>query len=433
MTLIGTAKNRFRELFFPLLLLFTLLDWVILLEGKQILGITFNVNLSDAGMLACLALYVALYRKVIIAAIPRRAAVLCVGGAFLAVTFIGGLIANPYWMISLKYWIKIHVFFSVLVVLFSTTRLSRGTVYGFFGVIAFLNLTAIIEQFWFLEKWMLKFLVIFRTQEALEGSEAVSSVFVNQNIFGVLNALFLITLIALYLNYRNLFNKVVLFLTIALCAVGIVLSASRNAMFTTLVGLFFLFVPVLKRGRGLKNFLTILTVVVVLSILFVVSIKEIPYNARRFGSVFPVISKLLKDEPVTREDFRIEHTQAMSARISVWKLGIEKSLERPIWGWGNCMAYFNLKPTTGLDHLHNNFIEILYGNGILGLALLLALIALWLARLRSAWYWAPVAATLFMSLFESFIVIETWVLFTAWLVAVTTKDLAGDSYSNTRL
>jgi len=280
---------------------------------------------------------------------------------------------------------------------------------------------------------MLKFLVIFRTQEALEGSKAVSSVFVNQNIFGVLNALFLITLIALYLNYRNLFNKVVLFLTIALCAVGIVLSASRNAMFTTLVGLFFLTLPVLKRGRGLKNFLTILTVVVVLSILFVVSIKEIPYNARHFGSVFPVISKLLKDEPITREDFRIEHTQAMSARISVWKLGIEKSLERPIWGWGNCMAYFNLKPTTKLDHLHNNFIEILYSNGILGFALFLALIALWLARLRSAWCWAPVAATLFMSLFESFIVIETWVLFTAWLVAVTTKDLAGDSYSNTRL
>jgi len=415
-----TEKCRLRELFFPLLLLFSLFDGARLFEGKHILGVPFNINLSDVGMLTCLVLYVALYRKEIIAAIPRSAMVLYLVTAFFVVTFAGGLFANPYWMISLKYWLKIYVLFGVLVVLFRTSKISQGTMYLFCGIIVFLNLVGILENYYVKTKWMQDFLEVFRTKESLEGSNAVSSIFVNQNIYGVLNALFLITLMSLYLNYQHLINKVVLFSAIVLCAVGIFLSTSRNALFTTFIGLILFVFPVLKNGKGFKSFVTIMMIVI---ISVIVSIKVIPNYAQRFGRIFPVLPKLVSHQSITLSDFRVEVSNNMPSRVSIWKTGIAKALERPVLGWGNCMAYFHLKPITRHDHLHNAFIEIFYSNGILGFALFLALIALWLARLRSVWCWAPVAATLFMSMFETFFVIAPWVVFTAWLVALTTRDL----------
>ncbi|HHO75125.1 MAG TPA: O-antigen ligase domain-containing protein, partial [Deltaproteobacteria bacterium] len=220
--------------------------------------------------------------------------------------------------------------------------------------------------------------------------------------------------------YRHLIDKAFLFSAIMLCSVGMFLSTSRNALFTALTGLLFLAFPVLKKGRGLKSLLVVTSIVVVS---FVVSINVIPNFANRFGRVFPAITKVVSHQSITLSDFRVDVSKDMPSRLSIWKTGIEKAMERPLLGWGNCMAYFHLKPVTKHDHLHNAFLEILYSNGTIGFALFLALIALWLAKLRSVWCWAPVAATLFMSLFETFFVIAPWVVFTAWLVAFTTRDL----------
>jgi len=414
-----TARNRFRELFPPLLLLFSLLDGARLFEGKHILGIPFNVNLSDVGMITCLVLYVFLYRKEIVASLPGSSMVLYLAIVFLVVTFAGGFISNPYWMISFKYWIKIYVLFGVLVVLFRTSRISHTTIYLFCGLFLFLNLVGILECFYRESQSMQDLLVIFRTPESLAGSSSVSSIFVNQNIYGVLNGLFLITLVSIYFNYPHMINKAALIAISILCAVGIFLSTSRNALFTTIFGGLFLALPVLKMGRGLK---TLFTIVIIIIVLFIVSVKIMPNYAQRLGRVFPVITKLENHQAIDHKDFRIELSK--ESRVSIWKTGLEKAMDRPVLGWGNCMAFFHLKPITKHDHLHNAFIEILYSNGIVGFTLFMALLALWLAKLRSVWCWPPVAATLFMSMFETFFVIAPWVVFTAWLVAFTTKDLA---------
>ena len=414
------AENRFKELFFPLLLFFSLLDGARLLEGKHVAGVPFNVNISDVGMFVCLVLYMGLFSKEIIAALPRSVVILVLVMAFMAVTLAGGFFANPYWMISLKYWIKIYVMFGLLVILFRTSTISKAMIYLFCGIIVFLNLVGILEYCYPKTQSMQDFLVIFRTPESLEGSSAVSSIFVNQNIYGVLNSLFLIAFMAIHFNYRHLIDKAFLFSAIMLCSVGMFLSTSRNALFTALTGLLFLAFPVLKKGRGLKSLLVVTSIVVVS---FVVSMSVIPNYANRFGKTLTILSRLIVHQAVTLGDLEINVSKVIPARVSCWKTGIEQAMERPLLGWGNCMAYFHLKPVTKLDHLHNAFLEILYSNGTIGFALFLALIALWLAKLRSVWCWAPVAATLFMSLFETFFVIAPWVVFTAWLVAFTTRDL----------
>jgi O-antigen ligase len=266
-----------------------------------------------------------------------------------------------------------------------------------------------------------KIFLFFRTEEALNGSSAVSSIFGNQNIYGVLNALFFIVLLSIRLNYRNIINSYLFGVMSALSITGVFLSTSRNAILTLLVGLVFLIFSL--KGKMVILRWLVLTFVIVISTFFIF-IKYDPLFVSKYGNMLPFITKSTSHESIFLSDFKINIPTKVNSRLSIWKTGIQKFKERPLLGWGIVMSYWRLRALTKHDHLHNLYIETLVSNGALGIVLFLFLIGLWLSRLRAFWCLATVAALLVMFMFETFIEVNTWVVFIPWIAAMTTRDLA---------
>lgn len=411
---------RFKEFIFPLLAIFSLFDAANLLAGKEILGVENNLSLGDVGISSCLFAYIIFFRKEILGELLRVKWIAFIGILFLATTLLTSLIDNPYWVISVKYWIKGYTLFFLLVVIFRTSFISRHTLNLFCVIIIFLNLIGVLEYFYFGKGYMNEFLAFFRTKELLNGSNAVSSVFVNQNIYGVLNALFLVALLSIKLNYRDMINRYFFVIMLILSTAGIFLSTSRNAILILLVGLAFL-IPFLKKNIATLKRLAL--IFIILSASFLIFIKYDPLFVNRYGNLLPFATRIAKGESVSSSDFKMKLPGRIHSRLFIWKTGIQKFKEKPLTGWGTGMSWWRLRDVTKHNHLHNSYLEILVSNGTPGFMLILCLMGLWLSRLKSPWCWSPVAALLIMCMFETFFVISTWVVFAPWIVAITTKDL----------
>jgi O-antigen ligase len=79
-----------------------------------------------------------------------------------------------------------------------------------------------------------------------------------------------------------------------------------------------------------------------------------------------------------------------TGRLGLWELVGPAIMEKPLYGHGYLASRFIAEDLAGLDwpagHTHNAFLEVLYNNGVIGLALLLAVLGrtvrnlLWVIR-----------------------------------------------------
>lgn len=422
--MVDIKHSSFKEHIFPFLLFFSLFDTAKIFLDKTFLGLQFNICFGHWGMFICILTYISFFRKELFFEVIRNKLLCFLISLFLLVTLITNFIDNPYWMISFKYWVKIYLFFFILVYIFRTSVVSKSTIIWFCIIVVCINFIAMLEYLFFDTGHMDEFFCFFRTEKALKGSTAVSSVFGNQNIYGSLNSIFLVMLLTLNSIHKIDINRYYFLITGMFCLCGVFLSTSRNAILTLLIGalLWFLF----EKDKKIRFKWSIITLFIFLSAFFV-TIKYDPYFANKYGNLKTVISKIGSHEDVTLDDFTSIHIKSFESRLGIWKVAISKIKERPLSGWGTVMSYWRLKDLTNHHHLHNLYIEVLYSSGVFGFVLLFSLFMLWLYGLRSPQYLAPVIALMFMFMFETFINVNTWIVFIPWVAAVTTVDLTEGS------
>jgi hypothetical protein len=105
----------------------------------------------------------------------------------------------------------------------------------------------------------------------------------------------------------------------------------------------------------------------------------------------PVPSSTADQPPSTSIDTSIPANKAVSVRLRLYELGMEKFRERPLLGWGLDSipvligaAHLDLAGEHHV-HLHSAYLDALVGIGLIGSLLLLALFALLMRELFLAW------------------------------------------------
>jgi len=90
-------------------------------------------------------------------------------------------------------------------------------------------------------------------------------------------------------------------------------------------------------------------------------------------------------------NFRDIDSLSMGSRIDLWRLGLDRFLSRPVFGWGPAMPAVLIK-LSGLpdetrsrfDHLHNSYLETAVALGTVGLLLYVAIWVVLLVGVRQA-------------------------------------------------
>ncbi|MEA3223037.1 MAG: O-antigen ligase family protein, partial [Thermodesulfobacteriota bacterium] len=280
----------------------------------------------------------------------------------------------------------------------------------------------ILEYLYYHRAFMDSFLLLFRIKESVKGSGyLVSSLFTNSNPYGVFNALFIVTTMSIWLSHRNILNKYLFVIGLVFGSIGVFFSGSRNAMVILIIGLTILVVYSLKRNRAMKWMGVCLLILVCI---FLFSARYNRYFSNKLGQVIPAIAKLHDDKAVCPGDFKINRNfSGLTDRLDIWRTGLQRFREKPVFGWGISASRYWLGFSVPYS-MHNFYLEILVTNGIVGFALIMALIAIWLSRLRAGWCWAPAIVLLVSGMFDTFFdLCSAWLVFVAWIVAVTTKDI----------
>lgn len=405
----------------PILVVFSFAWDTNILNCFDILGVKTNLSVSDVGFLVCIAFYLIYYSQSLFDDLKNNKGIAFLIISFLCVILMGSLYNNPHWLISLKTWGKLYLVFFLLIGIFRTSKSTPNTmnIVGFMIIV--LNVIGITEHFFFSNITMQKFLLVFRSKESIQSGAYVSSLFTNSNPYGVFNALFLVTMLSIGLNNKKAVGKYILVASLVLCSIGVFLSGSRNAFFSLAFGLGVLaFYQIIKK-HALKWFGLLCMVIVAI---FYFSIRYDLSIANKLGDVFPVIIKIHAGSKIISNDIKINiDVNSLEERKEIWQTGIQKFRERPLLGWGISASRYWLGFSVPYS-MHNFYLETLVTNGFVGLALMLALIAVWLTQLRAGWCWAPVITLLFSFLFDTFFdLCGTWLVFVAWIVAMTTKDI----------
>jgi hypothetical protein len=72
--------------------------------------------------------------------------------------------------------------------------------------------------------------------------------------------------------------------------------------------------------------------------------------------------------------------------------------------------------------MHNIFGDVLVNHGVVGFSLFIALLAIWFKKAKGAWQAGLIATLLVSHLFDCFAPYSMmWLVFVAWLVALTTR------------
>ncbi len=417
-----------KEFIFPFLVLASFFGDTNILAGKTILGVKTNLSIGDLSIISLVTCYLYFYWDEVFKDFLEAGWVVFIGMLFMLCALLSGIIGNPHWVISTKTWIKVYLLFFILIPIFRTSSLSRQTLTFFVVLVIMLNVVGVLEYMYCQRPLMNKFLLIFRIKESVHDSNhLVSSLFTNSNPYGVFNSLFFVTILSIWFGHRGVINDYMAALGLTLSSIGIFFSGSRNAIVSLVTGLVTLAIYLTKKGRGLR---LLGICVLVVSFIFFASIEYNGYVAYKLGQVIPAVKDLYLDKSPRPADFKINlDFSGLRDRLRIWHKGINKLKEKPLLGWGASSTRFWLgfsKPYS----MHNFYLEILVTNGILGFAFIMALIAMWLSRLRTGWCWAPVLVLLVSGLFDEFFdLCPAWLVFVAWIIALTTKDITTGEYS----
>ena len=140
---------------------------------------------------------------------------------------------------------------------------------------------------------------------------------------------------------------------------GMFLSGGRKYI---VVPILFLYIMMMnktdKKGRAhlIRNTLIVILVAVAVFLL----IMKVPYFYEHIGNRFEDFFGLF-DETKSADGSTL-------LRTKMAKAGMEKWIENPLFGYGfDSFKYYNASSVTGhLYYSHNNFVELLYNQGVIG-------------------------------------------------------------------
>ncbi len=192
----------------------------------------------------------------------------------------------------------------------------------------------------------------------IEPHLGLSGLFSNQNYAGTwLSIIWPFTLGLLFINKNVSYKKYISILLLFLFTLAIILTTSRNALFSI-----FITIPFLS---GIRSFLFILIIIFFLTILFIFK-SSMPFAEESLGfliNIFPeqFINKFNKFDFNNLLEYR---------RINLWNNALSIIAQKPLFGLGAAFFpilyefYYQPKSYTE-QHTHNLFIELSASYGIL--------------------------------------------------------------------
>ncbi|HPW37501.1 MAG: hypothetical protein GT600_14745 [Bacteroidales bacterium] len=410
-------EQGIRPYILPILLIGAILSEinVTLLEGK----ISVKLSVGDILIFITIIFYLLYSWKDLIKLAGNHITITVIGLGFILVSLSTSCIQNDYWLISLKFCIKICILFFLLVFIYQDSHVSSGTLSVLFLIMVFINAVGILEYFYY--DRMEKFLLLFKSETSLPTYKYsyASSIFPNTNTFAVFNAIFIVTMLSITFNHPHLVNRYLCCLSLLLCTVGIFLSLSRNALLTVTAGISFL---VISLVRSRKAFLPAFTVLLVTSgILFAGLYIQKPL-AKRFSEVMSFESMVDNGESFRIGD--IVSAFDLKDRPDIWARGMDLFIDNPIFGVGASQYIMRNGFINGETiHMHNIFGEIIVNHGIVGFALFMILMGAWLKNTKKDWHVYLIITLIISHLFDCFVPYNViWLVFVPWLIAVTTRD-----------
>jgi len=154
-------------------------------------------------------------------------------------------------------------------------------------------------------------------------------------------------------------TKLLILVSLIIIYFGMFLSGGRKFVVAPVIFLYFLLLyKVDKRGR--KHFIRNTVIIAAVAILLYLLIMEVPFFYETIGYRFDGFLAFF-DEGAKADGSTVVRAKMIEA-------GWEKWPETPIFGHGfDNYKYYNLTSVTGnLYYSHNNFIELLYNQGLVG-------------------------------------------------------------------
>jgi O-antigen ligase len=184
---------------------------------------------------------------------------------------------------------------------------------------------------------------------------------------------------------RQVVTSILLLLLLLMLIQGFIQSYSRGAWLAMAVALPVLFAAWYRHRASVKTRLPRRSQLAVGVLLLAVAGLVIYMNneniAQRVVFESEVISSALSDQ---RDETEFSST---GLRLNVWRFGLEKFAERPIFGWGAGSAKYLIEQSGAADrlaspdgkwlpHLHNSYLEVLVQFGLVGFVWVLTILVL---------------------------------------------------------
>lgn len=248
------------------------------------------------------------------------------------------------------------------------------TFFIFFSLVLFIGLTMIIWD---------------NHEVFLEGR--YNGLLGNPNGIGSYCTVFSILLAAALFHYPNLFSKSELLLIIIVIALSVLLSSSRNAIFSILIFLFF------KRFYKI-SYLVGFVIVIISALLFQIVSQNLPQIIASLG---------------LGSYFRVQHLDDGSGRLIAWSFGWQEIQNNFLFGRGfayeEYFFFLNKETLSQEGHqggIHNTYLSTWMNTGLTGLILFLV------ALLRSFF---KAAANCYLALPALFAILFS-IMFESWFV-----------------
>jgi hypothetical protein len=163
--------------------------------------------------------------------------------------------------------------------------------------------------------------------------------------------------LAYLLVFREISTLSLISLGILAC-IGLLLGNSRTRFLATFICLFYFLYPYISKR--------LIAWIVSLMLLLTASPILLPHNAKDYSS------RLIKQR--IEQSTTMDINKISSGRISTYKFTFERWKESPLVGVGSC--YILPRTLDKAPRVHNYFLEILAGQGLLGLILLISVLVI---------------------------------------------------------
>jgi hypothetical protein len=344
------------------------------------------------------------------------------GLMFIFISLVTSSIDNAYWLVSLKFCIKVCVLFFLLAFIYQDSIISRGTLSALLVIMLCINAIGILEYFYC--DRMEDFLLLFKSKESLVSHRHmhVSSIFPNTNTFSVFNAVFIVTILSITLHHGRLVSRYLCGICLLLCMAGLFLSSSRNGILTVVTGISLLAVSLARRrGAIWKAFAVIVCALAIL----VAAFSAHKPLAKRFADLVSLAPMALNGQSFGTKE--VASALRLKERLVIWENGRALFFEKPVFGIGASQFIMRNDHKGGRTiHMHNIFGDILVNHGVVGFALFMVLMAAWFRNAKRYWQVYLIITLLVSHLFDCFAPYNIiWLVFTPWLIMLTTRDPSG--------